>query len=157
MFLIQRFFSQFSLDFDCALFCSVLLKGTQEAVKARKKCRGKQGPMGEYFSLPLECSSCFLLALRQNRVQSRLLYLFYDEIRFIFFKHSTSLCTVKTHQHPLNRTRVQQRQLRWKRDPSRKLEMVTQPQQGSQYGRVWGNAVLGSTSSSKSRPQMHHV
>ena len=69
------------------VLCSVVKHAG--AARARKKCRGKHEPIGECFSLLLECSSRFLKALQQNRAQSRLFYLFYDKKQVIFFKNST--------------------------------------------------------------------
>ena len=59
------------------------------SARARKKCMGKHEPIGECFSLLLECSSRSLCALQQNRAQSRLLYLFHGKEQVIFFKNST--------------------------------------------------------------------
>ena len=59
------------------VLCSVLRM--QEATRAQKKCGGKHESPGECFSLLLECSSRFLIALPQNRVHSRLPFWFYDK------------------------------------------------------------------------------
>ena len=65
--------------------CSALLYSTQ-VTWAWRKCRGKHEPIGECFSLLLECSSRFLCALQQNRAQSRLLCFFNDEEQVVFFR-----------------------------------------------------------------------